>query len=273
MDPEVIEIGAEVGKVALTQTTFYKDALQPVAVQTGKALETLGKTVNMALSPLAATVWGYEAIKNYLIKKLEEKLANVEVENIQTPKANVAVPIIEGLRNVSEDEDLQEMYANLLANAMNKKCAHGILPSFGEIIKQLTSDEAKLLNLFFQPHQRFPIVEIRLSDIDNAANKGWQVHKTNISVLGNRAGCTYPDQTPMYLDNLNRLGLINISYLEWYTDEKAYDEILENTSIKHFIVIAETEHHKKVDFGKGHANLTVFGRNFCNACRVNGEQR
>lgn len=270
MDPEVIKIGTEVGKAALTQTSFYNDAIQPVAVQTGKALETLGKTVNMALSPLSATIWGYEKIRDFLTKKLEEKLANVEIENIQTPKANVAVPIIEGLRNVSEDEDLQELYANLLANAMNKKSAHGILPSFGEIVRQLTSDEAKLLNLFSRPNLLFPIVQIRLSNPSKEDNKGWQIYQTNVSILGSRAGCTYPKQTPMYLDNLSRLGLINVTYLEWYTAENAYDEILEDVAIKQFKLTAETELHKKVDFGKGHVSLTVFGKNFCNACKVNG---
>lgn len=121
MDPESLKAGLEISKQMLSETTLYQDALQPGAKQVGRALETVGKAVNVALAPLSAIVWGYEKICNHLEQKLEQKLANVPAEDIQTPKANVAVPIIEGMRNVSEDENLQELYANLLANAMNKK--------------------------------------------------------------------------------------------------------------------------------------------------------
>ncbi|WP_368192497.1 hypothetical protein [Aeromonas sp. s8] len=42
---------------------IYQDAIQPAAKEIGKALGTVAKTVNVALSPVSALVWGYEQIK------------------------------------------------------------------------------------------------------------------------------------------------------------------------------------------------------------------
>lgn len=271
MDPELIKAGVEVGKKALSETTIYEDAFQPLAKQTGKALETVGKAVNMALSPLAATVWGYEKISYYLSQKLKQKLANVPAEDIQTPKANVAVPIIEGMRNVSEDENLQELYANLLANAMNKKYAHGVLPSFGEIVKNLTSDEAKLLFLLARPDQIFPVIQVRKTNLadDKKTVEGWTIFYNHLSLLGKKANCEYPLQTPMYLENLIRLRLINISYTEYYTKADAYDEVLNDPFTKELQTQIESMPNKQCEFAQGYAELSVFGKKFCEACKIN----
>lgn len=271
MDPESLKAGLEISKQMLSETTLYQDALQPGAKQVGRALETVGKAVNVALAPLSAIVWGYEKICNHLEQKLEQKLANVPAEDIQTPKANVAVPIIEGMRNVSEDKNLQELYANLLANAMNKKYAHGVLPSFGEIVKNLTSDEAKILLLLTTPGKIFPIVQVRNAHLskDNVV-ESWTIFYNHLSLLGKKANCEYPHQTPVYLENLSRLRLIDISYTEYYTSEGAYDELLNDSFTKELQAKIESVPNKKCEFAKGYTELSVFGKKFCEACKVNG---
>ena len=268
MDPELIKVGMEIGKEALSNTSVYQDALQPAAKQFGKSLETVAKAVNVALCPISAIVWGYEKIASYLENKVEQKLANVPPENIQTPKANIAVPIIEGMRNVSEDEDLQEIYANLLANAMNRKVAHGVLPSFAEIVKQLTSDEAKLIKYFTTPNIIFPVVQLRVVTNNGPSQEGWDILQNHYSKFGIKAGCVYPMHTPMYLDNLTRLGLIEISYVNQYAKRQAYDEILQDPNTLELKDHIESNPNKKLDFLFGSARLTSFGENFCKACNV-----
>lgn len=73
MDP-LTEAGVAVGKELITKTTFYDDGLRPVVTEAGKALGTLGKTVNLCLAPLAGVVWGYEKICAYVEKRVTEKL-------------------------------------------------------------------------------------------------------------------------------------------------------------------------------------------------------
>jgi hypothetical protein len=48
----------------VTAIPIYQDTLQPSAKQIGKSLETITKTVNIALAPIKALVWGYDKLRN-----------------------------------------------------------------------------------------------------------------------------------------------------------------------------------------------------------------
>lgn len=92
----------------------YQDTLQPAAKQIGQSLETVTKTVNIALAPIKALVWGYEKIEEFISTRVSEKLKNVAPENITTPKSEVAGPAVEALRYSGHNPNLRELYANLL---------------------------------------------------------------------------------------------------------------------------------------------------------------
>jgi len=77
---------------------MYEDAVQPAAKQIGRTLETVTKTVNIALIPIKALVWGYEQIESWLTLRLADKLRNVSDEHIVTPAPVIAGPAIEALR-------------------------------------------------------------------------------------------------------------------------------------------------------------------------------
>lgn len=57
-DESKIRDAADAAKGLLEAAPIYEDALQPAAKQVGKALETVGKAVNVALAPIGALVWG-----------------------------------------------------------------------------------------------------------------------------------------------------------------------------------------------------------------------
>ena len=117
------------------------------------------------------------------------------------------------------------MYAKLLASSMDRKSANGALPAFVEMIKQLTSDEAKLMKLLILP-EAFPLLFIRAQS-KQPEEGGYDV-ATNVTLLGESAQLSAPEMTPTYLDNLRRLGLIEIPDNYEYTDKSLYTE-LENS--------------------------------------------
>jgi len=204
---------------------IYQDALQPAAKQLGKTLEVVGRAVNVALSPITGLVWGGEQIQEFLTAKLAGRLKDIPLEDIVTPKPNVAGPAIEALRFTGHEESLRDMYANLLAAAMDKSTATGAHPAFVEIIKQLTSDEAKLIAYLMEPLP-FPLVTVRIEDHDY--QKGGFDFSMNVSLLGEKAGLEVCPLVPSYLDNLSRLGLIFIQNDFSYIDGNLYTE-LENS--------------------------------------------
>lgn len=200
----------------------YQDVVQPAAQEIGKALQTVAKTVHVALAPVSALVWGYDQIKDFVSTKVAERLRNIPSESIVTPKPNVAGPALESLRYTGHESLLSDLYANLLAASMDKETASGAHPAFVEIIKQLTPDEAKLIGLFVHP-MAFPLLDVRW-EIKNPTpeNSGGNYVLVNFSFLGQEAKLEFPHLTPTYIDNLCRLGLAEVPAMFEYTAKGIY---------------------------------------------------
>jgi len=139
---------------------FYQDALHPAAQQIGKALGTVGQAVNLALEPLRGVVWGYEKIKDFLVESVSERLKDVPPERITTPSLMIAGPAAESLRFVGHEETLRNMYAELLARSMDMATGRSVLPAFVEVIRQLTPDEALILQVLSTNHH-VPMISLR----------------------------------------------------------------------------------------------------------------
>lgn len=245
---------------------IYQDVVQPAAQEVGKALQTVAKTVHIALAPVSALVWGYDQIKDFVSSRVAERLKNVPPENIVTPKPNVAGPALESLRYTGHEETLSDLYANLLASSMDKATAEGAHPAFVDIIKQFTPDEAKLVGLFLREIP-LPLLDVRM-EIKNPSeeNSGGNDVLVNFSQLGKIAGCEYENLTPTYIDNLCRLGLAEIPPLYKYTAKGVY-EVLENDIV---VLAYKTQIENKPDFEavfiRKALRITELGKQFARIC-------
>ncbi|MBI6947315.1 DUF4393 domain-containing protein [Pseudomonas koreensis] len=245
----------------------YEDAVQPAAKQIGKSLETIGKAINVALAPVGMLVWGYEKCQEFISTKVADRLKDVPPEDIITPKPNVAGPAIEALRYTGHEESLSDMYANLLAAAMDKSTADGAHPAFVEIIKQLTPDEAKLI-AYFMRRQAFPIVSVR-ADNKEMGQGGYDV-AVNVSLFGQKAELALPDLVPSYLDNLARLGLIDIRAVS-YSDVTHYNELESSGKLASYKAEIELSGHI-FNVVRGGVSVTNLGNQFGRVC-VNGHPK
>jgi hypothetical protein len=222
-----IRDAADVVKGIVEAVPVYQDAVQPAAKEVGIALQTVAKTIHIVLAPVSALVWGFEQIKDFISTKVAEKMKHVPPEFITSPKPNVAGPALEALRYTGHEESLRDMYANLLAASMDARIAAGVHPAFVEIIRQLTPDEARLIRLLATP-KPLPLITLRQEfKTQTATERGGRHILTNFSLLGYKASCEFPQLTPVYLDNLCRLGLADIPEYLQYTKEGIY-EPLEN---------------------------------------------
>lgn len=245
---------------------IYDDMVQPAAKELSKGLVTLAKTVNLALAPLEGVVWGYEKIKKLFIPKVEARLKNVPPEDIVTPKISVAGPIVEALRYTGSEESLSDLYANLLAASMDKSTASTAHPAFTEIIKQLTPDEAKIISLFPE-NISMPVIDIRRITKGGQVNGHFNVF-INHSMLGELAGCEHISLVPAYIDNLIRLGLMEIPSGEAYTAETLYTP-LENSKLANlFKQEIEKDSEYECQFNRKYAIVTALGRQFADVCVV-----
>ncbi|UPT66871.1 MAG: DUF4393 domain-containing protein [Sphingobacteriales bacterium JAD_PAG50586_3] len=242
---------------------IYNDAVQPAAKEIGKSLATVTKTINIALAPISALVWGYDKISEFVQNRVAEKLKDTPEENIVTPDPAVVGPALEALRYTGNNETLRELYANLIANSMDKDTVTKAHPGFVEIIKNMTADEGLILKVF-HPNIYKPIVDIKLK-IKNG--KGEHNLVNNYSNIGKEAGCQHEDLTPQYVDNLCRLGLLHIPAGRHLVGENAYDILLKTEEYEKFIAQYETEHTTTNVINK-YIELTELGAQFRQACVI-----
>lgn len=153
-------------------------------------------------------------------------------------------------------ESLRKRGSELLSKSAEIGRDETLHPAFSSILDQLAADEARILRLF-GTEGRQPSVDIR--------DKGYIPFKStliaeNLTRVGSDAGCRHPDRTPIYLQNLERLGLIVFS-----------DEPVEN--LKEYQVLEAQPHienaREKAKRPKpvyGSIHLTDFGIDFCEVC-------
>lgn len=205
-------IGA-VGDVIKTAPTFYEDSLQPAVKETGKILALIPQTVEAALLPLRK--WNIEREYKFAETKklLEYKLKNVVPEKIVTPEAYVAIPAIQAISYSINSEELRNLYANLLAKAMNSDTKDMVHPSFVEIIKQLSPIDAKIFKQIMNTSNR-PLITINIEYEDG----GYDLFSEYCSWIKDYSLI----QCQISFNNLIRLGLIEIPTLDAYTTDDKY---------------------------------------------------
>lgn len=144
-----IRDAADAIKGIVEAVPVYQDVVQPAAKEIGTALQTVAKTVHVALAPVSGLVWGFEQIRDWLQKTLTEKLKDVPPEEIVSPRVAIAGPTIEALRFVADEPILRELYANLLAASMSSQRRDKVHPAFVDIIKQLDVIDVHILNAIY----------------------------------------------------------------------------------------------------------------------------
>lgn len=257
------DVLAEIGKEVVKQG--YKDIGDNVVSPVSKLIGTLPATLNALLLPLnqwiASRQYKLEETKKLLASKLEK----VVPEDLVSPEAYIAVPALQYISYCMDNEELRDMYANLLASSMNKVVRNGVHPSFVEIIKQLSPDEAKIMRYIAQ-QEGFPLLGVRYENPNTS--DGFDILK-HFSDIGYKINCEYPQDFPKYLDNLVRLGLVELEPERSLTFKKFYIPLKEHPDFQKLLVIPEN--YKKVGYVQPKEILhfgiiTNFGRHFCRIC-------
>lgn len=259
INDKIIEEAASIGKEVAVP--LYKDVVHPVAQEVGKALKTIGGVINVALSPISLMVYGFEKIQGQLQNRLEKRLSMVLPENIVSPPLQIVGPLIEKYKYIYDNENLSEMFINLLAKSMDKDTIEKAHPSFVNIISELSSDEAKLIKHIYGK-EVLPKLDVKLE----LPVGGYKYIITNFSLLGNDANLAYPELTPSYLNNLERLNIIYCSsggLQETYTDKNCYKLLKENKLIQDIQQKFGTQ--GKIELMEGVIRITDFGGMFIEA--------
>lgn len=259
-------MGLEIAKETIKEVAkdFYADAGKPIVQPTSEVVGLVPRAIKAALSPLEKWILQKEYNVAETKKMLEEKLRNTPPELIEAPEPHIAVPALQYISYCMDNNELRDMYANLLANSMNRVVKNGVHPGYVEIIKQLSPDEAKILK-YMNLHNTIPTITMRYV---NKGGSGIDIIK-NFSDVGEKVNCESPQDIAKYFDNLVRLGLINnAGGLYSLTDKTAY-EPLKN----HRWVVPHSSEESvksmgfdKISFKESYVSISSYGKSFCSIC-------
>ncbi len=196
--------------IAANTPPIYTDLLKPGTILLGKGLADV---IKLTLAPLTATAWTFDKIAHWLTSDIEEKLKDVPYEKLQTPKLSVFGPAIETIRFLADEPQLRDMFAQLIANSMNKEYAEKVHPGLVEILKSISSNDARMLK-YLHGNQKLLYAKIFYStpDIDQQFKFVSEVNPQNSKT----------DEMIITLSNLDRLGLTIVH--DMHASEKPYFE-------------------------------------------------
>ncbi len=250
---------------------IYKDLAQPGVKQVGTALETILSTSNTLLIPLKYLNELSNITFNKNMNRLKEKLANVPIEKIGNVSPEIGIPLLEKLFYVT-NEELSELFLNLLKRASLKDEAHLAHPNFANVLSSISPDEAKLIN--FYRGNPIPFISLSINKTEKKENMTWNTVERlnmNFSAIEKKIDLIFPSNFHIYNTNLFCLGIVDAMGYTSVASE-AHIELLElhkkeiseqKKAIEEKYIHDET---KKVVLEYGEIKFTDFGKMFINAC-------
>lgn len=248
-----------------------KDVASDIVRPTSKSIgENIGLLVDGVFGWLG--VWGKKQkikqdkyindFKNTLVDEIEK----VPPEHLKEPEMYVVGPAIEASKYYYEEAQFKEMFAKLIAASCDDRDNDKISPYFVEAIKQISHKEAMILTLFRDKKtSALPIVNYRLI----LKTIGEKYYEKYAFIHDN------PDNIRKYSDsliNLQRLGLVNLDFQNWLTDNNFYQIYKDNDFFKKTKqeILKNIENPdfecRDFDIQKGILELTPLGKNFIDLC-------
>ena len=206
---------------------------------------------------------------------IAQKIVAIPEEDLKEPPLSIVGPALEASKYYIEEDDLREMFANLIASSMDIAKETITHTSYVEIIKQLTPLDGDNLKLINQNKGEDLICRLIVNFDDN----GYKIYKSNL-FLGND-NCNDQNLLSASLDNLSRLGLVTLDYTRYRNIDNVYEPFKQTEDFKKLEKTIESQNHRLEtnvlsrdnhpflsgpEIGMGLVSITSFGKNFCATC-------
>lgn len=253
----------ELGDAKELVELVYPDLIQPIAKQLGSNAATVVEFLSLPLLRMKYAVVERKLRFKRRVERLLLRLDEVPAGSRTEIPSSVGVPVFDQLA-VESDEDISELFLQLLKTSASADTVHLAHPSFVTCIKNISGDEARLLR-HLSTKATVPFVSLRLQ-----FNQTEGLEKSPILTgLERIVSPIVAENVPLYFDNLAGLRLLAVGagslsdIGRWY---KPLFELYEPLRRQ----IYETGHtdgkRYEVVFVTGYYNITSYGRLFMKAC-------
>ncbi len=247
------------GSAIETVPAIYDDGLKPTTQAVGKTIAIIPQTINAVLAPLRKWIANKEYNVAETEKLLADKLANVSPDKIVSPEAYVAVPAIQAISYSMDSNELRELYANLLASAMNSDTKESVHPAFVEVIKQLSPTDARILSLL--PKTRYyPCIDI----VRVYENGGTTIEIECFTQIQDTLGLL-GDEALTAWNNIERLKIIDRPIYGEISSPDVYHDLENHPLIKSYLE-QNLPIYQSYEIQKRYLEITNFGLKFIETC-------
>lgn len=144
-----------------------------------------------------------EALDN-LHKLVQVELSKIKSENIISPSPRIAVPTLQAA-SIAEEADIRQLYAKMLARAMDKETYENIHPAYIRIIDEMNAFDALIMKKIHEIHDSIPVARVTFNfDSKYLLNGMPRFYSPYFDGLGDEF------KISKSIENLGRLQLINI---------------------------------------------------------------
>jgi len=195
----------------------YDDLAQPGVRQVGKALETVLSLSNTILLPLKLLNENTKVNFESKMRKYKKRIQHLEEDKIFDVPPEIGIPILEKFTYIS-DNDISELFINLLSKASCHDTIREAHPKFINLISSLAVDEARILTYLAGKGPYVPTIQFylqtkpKLEKTHGFSSFEYSTHKKLTVVLTgleNQLDLIFPENIVLYMENLENLGILN----------------------------------------------------------------
>lgn len=217
----------------------------------------------IASTPLAIKIESYIAERPYKLEqakqKMLEKYNKIPTENLTEPRTSTVLTVAKEFDYYLDEEYIKEMFINILISDMDNRKQSKVHPSFINIVKELSQEDAKILKKLKELCNLEESI-IRLKYV-NPNSKAFLLVNNNIFIITSTEAF---EVSYIVLNNLIRLGILEIDFTVYNSNDKIYETIFEH--LKTTVKPTSVSELSEVDFDKGLIKITELGEAFIDIC-------
>lgn len=250
---------------------LYEDFASPTVKEAG----LLGARVFSALV-VGIDYWAENRKRRFL--QLQDEIASNLKDKKQEDIVSkipdyILTPALTSYMYSMDKKELREMYAKLISRALLKESADKIHPALTTIIQNLSPKECLLIE-YLSEIKNIPIVNTLWKKPDTHArfihlNHQYLFPSKIKKYSGPDISCKNFKNlvlgSPMYISNLLRLGIIDLTYEEYFSDATNYNTLLKTQQIQKSKDLCEHQ-NLLFDVQKGIIRISPLGSEFANIC-------
>lgn len=197
-------------------------------------------------------------------QELYQGINQIPIEKKIEPKIQVIAPALENAKYCMEEQELRELFKNLIIASLNKDTFNLVHPSFADIIKQMSPLDALVVNYFVTSIEaNIPLVNLKKL---NKNEPGFNYLYQNLTYF-NHPSYSSTDFT-MSIENLVRLNILSIPPDGHLITPNAYSWVEKNP--EYLSIKSNLDESKySIQIEEKALRTTSFGRTFISICCPN----